>query len=376
MAILAGNMAGDKTEFALFTHKKDPTGKIVIDEKLPSKVFDTEDYSEESKNGRDVLKNLIRRFVKDYADGQDIYGACFGIAGPVYKGTAQINRQNFEAIFTEHDFRQELPYKTLPVSFINDMEAIGYGIFLGDGEEGLEAIYKGDPHRNQQPDPQDPRALMLVSEGLGQALWYWDAKKERLLPIASEGGHADFAPRTQDEWAFLFYCKQQETERPISYEYVLSIPGLVRIYKFLKSTGRHGDGLPELQKYIDEHENNQKQFIDKLIEKVVHHSDPLCQEALEMFISIWGAQAGNLALTYKAKGGVYIGGIPIPIEKLREGSFVNSFTNKEGNFRGYNEGIAIKVFKDEDIVLWGAARYAIEAGFVTKGKFAIMRSRQ
>ena len=95
-----------------------------------------------------------------------------------------------------------------------------------------------------------------------------------------------------------------------------------------------------------------------------------------MFISIWGAQAGNLALTYNAKGGVYVGGIPIPIDKLREGIFTEAFLNKEGNFKGYNEQISVKVFQEEDIVLWGAARHAINAGFVTKGKFAIMRENQ
>lgn len=351
MVILAGKIAGQTSELGLFTHKTDDSGKkTTIDDLVASQIFNTQDYGQE-------LPRMIEVFLKEHYDGQeDIYGCCFGIAGPIDKGQAQINRQDFQATFTEHDCRKKLRYPTVPGAFINDMEAIGYGIFLGDGEKQLQELYRG----NQEADPQERRALMLVSGGLGQALWYWDENKKRLSPISSEGGHADFAPRTKKEIDLLSYLKKQD--KPISYEYILSSPGLVRICKFLQSTGEYGNQNP----------NNAKAILEQ-----AGQGNPLCKEALKMFISIWGAEAGNMALRYKAKGGVYIGGIPIPIDTLREdNTFVNAFTDKEGNFKTYNEGISVKVFQEQDIVMWGAARYAINAGFVTKGKLAIMRAKQ
>jgi glucokinase len=110
--------------------------------------------------------------------------------------------------------------------------------------------------------------------------------------------------------------------------------------------------------------------------QLAQSGNALCKNALDKFISFWGAQAGNLALTYNAVGGVYIGGISIPIEILKKSNFMNAFVDKEGTFKNYNEAISVKVFQGQDIVLWGAARHAIEAGFVTKGKFAIMRANQ
>lgn len=353
MAILAGKIAGQTSELGLFTHN-DSGEKSIISSLVESQTFKTKDYAQN-------LPKMIEVFLKEKYEGKEsiygsIYGACFGIAGPIDNKQAQIHRPDFQATFTESDFQQTLPYKTVPVSFINDMEAIGYGIFLGDGEKQLQELYRG----NQEADPQERRALMLVSGGLGQALWYWDENKERLSPISSEGGHADFAPRTKKEIALLSYLKEQD--QPISYEYILSSPGLVRICKFLQSTGEYGN----------QNLNNAKAILEQ-----AGQGNSLCKEALKMFISIWGAEAGNMALRYKAKGGVYIGGIPIPIETLREdNTFVNAFTDKEGIFKTYNEGISLKVFQEENIIMWGAARYAIDDGFVIRSKFAILRDKR
>ncbi|NEP43618.1 MAG: glucokinase [Okeania sp. SIO2H7] len=360
MTILAGKIGEEISQLGLFTHKKDDSGKkMTIDSLGVSKTFNTQKYAKE-------LPKMIEVFLKENFDKsryEDIYGACFGIEGPVKNNEqAEISRENFKATFNVREFRQKLPYKTVPGAFINDMEAIGYGIFLGDGEDGLEELYSG----KQQALLQDRRALMLVSKGLGQALWYWNEKKKRFSPISSEAGHADFAPRTEKEIALFYYLKKEEPDRPISYEQVLSSPGLVRICKFLQSTGE----------YENQHPNN----ADAIIQKAVQ-GDSLCKEALKMFISIWGAEAGNMALRYKAEGGIYIGGISIPIEILREDdTFLNAFTYKERSFKTYNEGISVKVFKEQDdeeqaLVMWGAARYALEEGFVGEGKFAIKREQ-
>ena len=361
MVILAGKIACDKSEFGLFTHKIDNSRKkVILDELVARQFYTTKDYAQ-------GLENMIETFLGQYYDEQeDIYGACFGIAGPVDNGEAKVDRRDKEFkepfTFAEHDFRQKLPYKNVPVSFINDMEAIGYGIFLGNGEDKLEELYHGKSHLNSK----DRRVLMLVSGGLGQALWYSHDEKKGLEPISSEGSHADFGARTDKDWELLRFLKKQKQElgdnSPVSYEYVLSAPGLIRIYRFFQSLPEWGN-----QPNIDD--------ADAIIQ-AAQEGNPLCKEVLDFFISIWGAQAGNLALTYKANGGVYIGGIDIPIEILKEGKFINAFIDKEGNFRAYNEGISVKVFKDNSIVMWGAAQHAIEAGFVTSGRFAIMRVNQ
>ncbi len=357
MVILAGKIAGEKSELGLFTHKKDDAGKMTIDSLVASQPFNTKDYSHEMSS---IIEVFLRQHYHPKKDIYgDIYGACFGIAAPVKNREADIDQSGVKVTITEEAFQQKLPCPIVPICFINDMEAIGYGIFYGNGEDNLTELYKG----NYQPKREDNRVLMLVSGGLGQALWYWDEKQEGLLPIPSEGGHIDFGARIDRDIELLIYLKEQKKKEgdhsPVSYEYVLSIPGLVRIYAFLQN-------IPE---------GNSDKDANAIIE-AARQGDSLCKNALDMFISIWGAQAGNLALTYKAQGGVYIGGISIPIETLKEGTFINTFTDKEGNFRSYNQGISVKVFEDPDIVLWGAARYAINEGFVTEGKFAIMRANQ
>lgn len=353
MVILAGKITGEETELGLFTHKSE----TVIDSLVANQTFNTKDYERE-------LPKMVETFLNQNYDRQEkIYGACFGVAGKVDKSElAQIDRPNLKATLISDEFRSKLPYKGtpdkgVPVSFINDMEAIGYDIFFGDGEDKLEKLYDS----KQEVAPQERRALMLVSGGLGQALWYWDKHEKRLSPISSEGGHADFAPSTPTEVQLWSYLKQEN--EAVSYELLLSNPGLVRICKFLESTEDYG--------------NQNLDNADAIIQQALQGT-PLCKKALKMFISIWGAEAGNMALRYKAEGGVYIGGISIPIEMLKEENiFRNAFTDKEGDFKTYNEGISIKVFQEQGTVMRGAARYAIEVdGFVTKGKLAIMRENQ
>jgi glucokinase len=358
MVILAGEIGKQTTELALFTHKRDETeNRIVLDSLLVGHTFTTKDYADQG------MRKMVEEFLQNHHDGrEEIYGACFGIASPINHGKAKINAQDFSLSFTEHDLRQVFPYKNIPLAFINDMEAIGYGIFLGDGEDKLEELYTAE----YQSKPEDNRALMLVTDGLGQALWHSCSEGQKLKPIPSEGGHTDFGVSNDQDIELLKFLKRLKQDKddnsPVSYEYVLSRPGLVRIYQFVKN-------LPEWGNQPDVND------ADTIIQ-LAQSGNTLCKNALDQFISIWGAQAGNLALTYKAVGGVYIGGISIPIEILKEGKFRDAFINKEGDFGEDNKKVSIKVFQEKDIVLWGAARHAIESGFVTKGKFAIMRANQ
>lgn len=354
MVILAANITGDISKLALFSHQQDTEkGKFKLGDEIKSQEFNTKDYA-------DAIENIIQVFLQENYDGkEDIYGACFSIAGPVDSAKAEISRPNFKSIITVKGCKEKLPYKNLPFSMINDMEALGFGLFLGDAEESLEEIYKG----NQQAEKNARRVLMLVSGGLGQAVWHFCDNKNVLQPLSSEGGHSDFAAQTDEEIILLKALQARKREvgdnTPVSYEYVLSHPGLIRIYEVFAN-------LVEGQSDKDAN----------TIISGATQGDPLCKKVLDLFLSAWGRQAGNLALTYMGQGGIYVGGISIPTEIFKESGFIEAFLNKEGNFRKYNEAISIKKFEEADLALLGAARHAIEEGYVTKGKFAILRSNQ
>ena len=172
MVIFAGEIGGE-SKLALFTHKEERK-KIIVDSLVVSKSFVTKDY--ENNIGEMIESFLNEQYYGQeykYGEGkeQKILGACFGIAAPVQgsKGhkTAIISRPDLglNLTFTERDFQQKLPCKSLPIAFINDMEAIGYSLFLGKGEDNLDVLRLG----KQEPNSKERRAIMLVSGGLGQA---------------------------------------------------------------------------------------------------------------------------------------------------------------------------------------------------------------
>lgn len=379
MTILAGEIGGE-SKLGLFSHEFNGKKNIIKELIAESDMFPTNKYEIEGENGEKRLNTqaMIEDFLqKEYYGQEDKYGkgiekyilgACFGIASPI-KGSkdarkATISRDaiNLEITLYELDFIDKLPCPDLPVSFLNDMVAIGKNIFLPEYEPEWKVLYEG----NKEPDPKDDRAIMLVAGGLGQAHWYWDNTKKALSHKSSEGGHALFAPRNELEgelWLHLL----KERQQVISYEYVLSEPGLVRIYEFIKSTNRYGEESGELRERLTQNNTDPSPIIDRAI----NHSDPLADRALNMFISIMGARAGDLALTYEAKGGIYVGGVPIPEKKYD--IFKEAFLDKENDFRQYNEAIPVYVYKYEGSVLWGAARHAVDSGFVTDGKFAYKR---
>lgn len=368
MYILAGEIGGKKSTFALFTHEKDDKNKRTIGLKVKTRTFDFKEYGiqpdKPERNGK--VPEMIEAFIKQNCDSQEkIYGACLGISGPVNNKEAIIDRQDLKTIFNEDDIRRVLPCDIAPVSLLNDMEAIGYSIFLGNGEDQLEELSSG----THQTNSKDRRALMLVGEGSGKACWYWNERADAFRPFSSEGGHADCASRTDDEDDLLKMLREEKKQQgdlsPVINENVLSETGLVRIYQYLQKTGRYNNESLELKE------------ASQIIEKA-QQTDTVYEDALNMFLSIWGAEAGNLALWFNAQGGVYIGATPFLIEilRLKKNGFLDAFTNKADSCREYNSSIPVKVFSMEDIVLWGAARFAIHKGFVTHGEAAYVRSNK
>ena len=191
-------------------------------------------------------------------------------------------------------------------------------------------------------------AVISAGTGLGEAGLYWDGKRHR--PFATEGGHVDFAPRNKLESDLLRYLEQ--TYAHVSYERVLSGPGLLNIYRFLRDTGR---GKESASVAIAMGSDDPSAVI---AQAALAASCPLCEQALDLFVSIYGAAAGNLVLKLMATGGLYLGGgiAPKIIEKLKGERFLAAFTAK-GRLAPLCEATPVRVITNAKTALLGAARY-------------------
>jgi len=198
--------------------------------------------------------------------------------------------------------------------------------------------------------PVGNQAVVSAGTGLGEAGMYWDGTKHHVF--ACEGGHADFAPRNELETELLRYLRVRFGH--VSYERIVSGPGLVNMFNFLRDTGR---GVEP------------KWLADELL-----HSDPaaaisraaidgkcgLSEQALDLFVSIYGAEAGNLALKIMATGGIYLGGgiAPKMLPKLAGPLFMEGFLSK-GRMQHLLEAIPVKVITNDKVALLGAAHFAV-----------------
>jgi len=279
--------------------------------------------------------------------------ACFGVAGPVID-----NRTSTPNLAWEIDGGALARGLGLPaVELINDLVATAEGIpLLADDE--LASLQEGAP----EPAPEVPgerdesgpapgnQVLIAAGTGLGMAL----------LPIAggvrvtvpSEGGHADFAPRDEDEVALLLYLRRRFGEH-VSVERVVSGPGLRVIYEHLRDAGYAAESLAVSAAFAAGDPAR------AIAEAGLTGGDALCERALDMFISAYGAAAGNLALLGTAVGGVYLGGgiAPKILPRLAGGSFLRAFLDK-GRFEAYLRRIPVRVLLNDRTALLGAARCA------------------
>lgn len=318
--ILAGDVGGTHTRLALFSLE----GKCVKAEKI---------FSSPDAKG---LEEIIRAYIQE--ETLPITKACIGIAGPVRQGVCQAT--NLPWIVNAQQLSTSLQ---IPSFFlINDLEANAYGIQVLKPNE-LFCLQKGSKIA------EGNQALIAAGTGLGEAGLVWDGKKHH--PFACEGGHCDFAPRNEEEIALFQYVKK--TFAHVSYERLVSGPGLQMIYRFLIKTNRFSES-----KKVQE-EMMQKNPSSVISEWGKTEQDPACSYAVNWFLSLYGAEAGNLALKLLAVGGLYIGGgiVPHLLEKIKEGKFVSSFCEK-GRFRSLLETIPIWVILNENTALLGAAHYA------------------
>jgi glucokinase len=228
------------------------------------------------------------------------------------------------------------------VGLMNDLVANAHGIAVLKSEDFV-VLNRG------AKGSKGNRAIISAGTGLGEAGMYWDGEDH--LPFASEGGHGDFAPRNHLEMELLSYALKNF--RRVSYERLVSGPGLYQVYCFLRDTGK-GEEPGWLAEEI--RQGDPAPTISRL---ALSGKSSLCQQALELFVSLYGAEAGNLALKVMATGGVYLGGgiAPKIISKLKEPVFMNAFTAK-GRMRPLLQDMPVKVIMNPKTALLGAARHA------------------
>jgi glucokinase len=286
------------------------------------------------------LDEIVATFVD--AQGAHPDAACFGVAGPVRNGRVETSNLPWTVEASRLASVLRLPSTLL----MNDLEANAWGIACLQ-EKDLVALNRvnGTPVGNQ--------AVISAGTGLGEAGLYWDGKGYDIF--ASEGGHADFAPRTDIEIDLLRYLTARFGH--VSFERIVSGPGLVNVYHFLRDTHR-GDE----PKWLTE-ELAHGDTAAAISRNAMNGKSPLAEHALDLWISIYGAEAGNLALKLMATGGIYLGGgiAPKLISKLAGPLFMQAFVSK-GRMQTLLDSIPVSVITNEKVALFGAARYALAKG--------------
>jgi glucokinase len=320
--LLAGDVGGTKTNLALF----EVSGARLIlraVERFASREFST-------------IERLVAAFLD--AHPARLAGACFGVAGPVVSGRCEATNLPWTI-----DAR---PLGRLTggvgVTLINDLAATALGIQTLPAS-AFATIHPGTVQKG------GAIAVIAAGTGLGQAGLVWDGLRYRAVP--TEGGHSDFAPRNDLEVELLRTLSKRFGH--VSYERLLSGPGKLAIYEFLRDTGR-GEEPEWLRRRMGETDPSAV-----VSEAGLSGQASICVHALEVFVSIYGAAAGNLALQWLATGGVYVGGgiAPTILPKLQDETFTRAFLDK-GRLSVLLSNIPVRVILDDKAALYGAASQA------------------
>ncbi|MPZ77601.1 MAG: glucokinase [Deltaproteobacteria bacterium] len=321
--ILAGDIGGTKTNLALFWIENN-NFKSEIQKTFPSKEYSG-------------LEPLLEEFLAtgEYSIGR----ASFGIAGPLVDD--KINPPNLNWTVDPVSLAETL--KLPSVSLLNDLQAAAYGIFTLEPHEFF-ALNEGVVRR------PGSKALIAAGTGLGETILFDDGKNYH--PLASEGGHADFAARDELEIELLRSLIGRYGH--VSCERVVSGPGLLNIYDFLKERAEL-----EVPDWFEEKMAGAKDRSALISEAALSGEPEIAVKALDMFVSSYGAEAGNLALKGKAIGGVYVGGgiAPKMLNKLKDGTFMRAFNDK-GRYSELVSSIPVCVVLNDKAALRGAAYHA------------------
>src|SRR3984885_585745 len=324
--ILAGDVGGTKVHLALYNFAN---GRLqpIRDEKFPAHEFAN-------------LDDVVNKFLTTCNDKRDgIFAASFGVPGPVRDGRLKLT--NLPWTLDTRDLVKSLGIQH--IFLINDLEANGYGI-PELAPESICTLHTGDANADGHA------GVIAAGTGLGEALLIWDGKKHR--PIASEGGHCDFAARSTREIALLEYLRSTLKGR-VSWERVVSGLGIKNVYAFLRDVEKINEPGWLHDRMLTEDPNA---VIGQCAED---GSSSLCFETMRIFTAAYGAEAGNIALKVLATGGMYLGGgiAPKILKTLTNGAFIQAFLDK-GRLSPLLQSIPVRVILDDTCALLGAAAYA------------------
>lgn len=323
--LLAADIGATKTVLALYSPEGGPHAGLNEREVL------TSDYPD--------LETLVSEFIQE--TGAAVESASLGIAAPIKDGRAVMI--NLPWVIEEGRLKEVLKLRV--VRFLNDLEALANAVPLLHSRD-LLTLNEGIPH------PGSPVAVIAPGTGLGEAFLIWDGTGYRSYP--SEGGHADFAPSNDLEIDLLRYLLTKFDH--VSYERVCSGPGLYNIYSFLKASGRY-----EEPAWLAEELAAVEDPTPVIVAAGKGKPCPICETTLDIFASVLGAEAGNLALKLLAANGVYVaGGIPPRIpDILKDGNFMRQFTNK-GRESFIVKDIPVHIVLNNRAGLIGAAAYGLD----------------
>lgn len=321
--ILAGDVGGTKCNLALFSEKD---GKLtpVFRQRFASKEFAQFDL---------IVKEFAREAAPHLSEGR-VEAAGFGVAGPVIAN--RVRATNLPWIVDAANLAKELNVEH--VVLMNDLGGTGHSIRHLAPQE-LCVLNPG------KAEPGGTIALIAAGTGLGQSFLVWDGSRYRVA--ASEGGHSDFAPHTEQQIELLHFMRRRYPQ--VSWELILSGRGFRTLHEFLSPSVKHSS-----------FEDPDTDPAPEITQLGLAKSCPVCVETLDLWTNIYGAEAGNLALKVLALGGVYVaGGIAVKIlDKIKDGAFFNAFKDK-WKFEKLLSNIPVSVVLDESAPLMGAAYEAL-----------------
>lgn len=322
--ILAGDIGGTKVNVASYTFVNGQLQQGAMTS-FPSRKFPN-------------LETILRTFLE--TNRIVPRAGSFGVAGPVRRGRSSLPnlKWNIEAGQLATTLGLE------SVWLMNDLEANAHGIACLTAQD-FTVLNEGEV------DPAGNAAIISAGTGLGEAGMYWDGARHR--PLASEGGHSDFAPRTDLDIELFRFLRAEFGH--VSWERVLSGPGLFNIYRFFRDTGR-GVEPDWLREQIQAGDGPAA-----VSRAALEGKCPLCEQTLELFVKYYGAEASNLALKVMSTGGLYIGGgiAPKIISRLTDGMFLREF-HESGRMSGLLEAMPVRVILNDKTALLGAALFAAE----------------
>lgn len=319
--ILAGDIGATRTRLAAFQTEGNRLQCVV------KKDYKSQDYA--------ALSEILPLFIR--GEGIPVHSACFGVAGPVRAGRSKIS--NLDWTIDSRELAKQL--KLDSAALLNDLEAFAYGIDALESKDFISLSEGSD-------EAEGNRAVISAKTGLGVAGLYWDGFRHH--PFPCEGGHADFAPRNDLQIELLAYLQKKYGR--ISCERILSGPGIRNIYDFLRDSGKAEE--PDWLRDQLAGAPDPPAMISRL---ALDGKAPICEQTLEIFVSVFGAEAGNCALHYMTTGGIFLGGIIAAkiVEKMKGPIFMESFLDK-GRMETLLKDMPVKIILNDDCGLMGAAR--------------------